>query len=176
MNAKHVDEILQDLNIETCARILGNTCRFNGRYDYSSVATHSVYVSRLLEKAGFPPDVQMYGLLHDLNEILIGDIVKPIKPHVLVSNDNKLMNVREFEDLLMDQILDLLGHDDLKQTYDHFYKEIKTADTAALLEEKKLINREQTDYQFESPEEGRDSFMNRYRHLAKLMKSAEVNV
>lgn len=175
MNTKHLDEILQDLDIETCARILGNTCRFNGRYDYSSVATHSVYVSRLLEKEGASAAVQMCGLLHDLNEILIGDIVKPIKPYLLVLNDEKYMNVSVFEGLLMEQILDLLGYNDLKQVFNDFRIELKKADTTALLEEKKLINREETDYEFESPEDSRDSFMNRYRHLAKLMKSEKVN-
>ena len=175
MNEEHVNEILKDLSIETCAQILGNTCRFNGRYDFSSVATHSVYVSRLLEDRGYSAEVQMCGLLHDLNEILIGDIVKPIKPYLLVLNDNHYINISVFEGLLMEQILDLLGHYDLKQTFNDFRHEIKQADKDSLAEEKKLIDKQQTDYFFENPADGRDSFLGRYRKLELLMKEERVN-
>lgn len=63
------------VRIEDIAWSLSRQCRFNGntRFFYS-VADHSVYVGNLL-----PPEIRIYGLLHDAHEAYLGDIASPIK-------------------------------------------------------------------------------------------------
>lgn len=63
------------VRIEDIAWSLSRQCRFNGntRFFYS-VADHCVYVGNLL-----PPEISIYGLLHDAHEAYMGDIPSPIK-------------------------------------------------------------------------------------------------
>ena len=63
------------VRIEDIAWSLSRQCRFNGntRFFYS-VADHCIYVGNLL-----PPEIRIYGLLHDAHEAYMGDIASPIK-------------------------------------------------------------------------------------------------
>lgn len=62
------------------AHHLAYTSRFGGAsHQYYSVASHCVYVSRRLEDEGYPPSVQLAGLLHDSAEAYLGDVVSGLK-------------------------------------------------------------------------------------------------
>jgi hypothetical protein len=70
----------ESVDIEDIAHALSLTVRFNGHVPYLySVAQHSLNVARILSIEGFPPTVQLQGLLHDCAEAYTGDIVTPFK-------------------------------------------------------------------------------------------------
>ena len=60
--------------IETIAKSLAYTNRFNGRAGNYSVAAHSMFVANLL-----PDELKLAGLLHDAHECYIGDMPSPLK-------------------------------------------------------------------------------------------------
>jgi hypothetical protein len=72
------EEIRFDL--EDIAHNLARVCRFGGAVDgYYSVASHSVYVARELDREGGSLDLVRAGLLHDATEAYIGDMVSGLK-------------------------------------------------------------------------------------------------
>lgn len=75
-----LDPKIEDIDIEDIASALSKLCRFNGHCSIPfSVAEHSVYVSRYLEKQNLHRDFARVGLLHDAAEAYIGDMVTPLK-------------------------------------------------------------------------------------------------
>jgi 5'-deoxynucleotidase YfbR-like HD superfamily hydrolase len=63
--------------VSDIARSLSHLNRFTGHtWDRYSVASHSVFVSELLEVDTM---VAMYGLAHDAKEAIVGDISTPLK-------------------------------------------------------------------------------------------------
>lgn len=71
----------RDIRITDISHALSQICRFNGHTNqFYSVAQHCVYVSELLERAGYDVKTQMWGLFHDAAEAYLGDIIKPLKP------------------------------------------------------------------------------------------------
>jgi hypothetical protein len=81
LNGKQVfpfDPTPMDFDILIVAGVLSKKCRFNGHGKaFFSVAQHSVLVSQCLENES--PEIQMQGLLHELDEIYFPDIPRPIK-------------------------------------------------------------------------------------------------
>lgn len=69
------DPKIEDICIEDIAHALSMMCRFTGHCrEFYSVASHSVYVSRVCSKEN-----QLYGLLHDASEAYITDVARPVK-------------------------------------------------------------------------------------------------
>ena len=67
--------------IEDIAHSLANICRYGGHCSqFYSVAEHSVFVSKRLERRGHGSVRQLGGLLHDASESYLGDIPRPLKP------------------------------------------------------------------------------------------------
>jgi 5'-deoxynucleotidase YfbR-like HD superfamily hydrolase len=65
-----------DFDIADIARGLAHINRFNGRirFDHYSVAQHSLLVADLL-----PPELKLFGLMHDAAEAFLGDLITPVK-------------------------------------------------------------------------------------------------
>jgi hypothetical protein len=78
-----LDPVEDEIYIEDVAHSLANLCRFNGHcLRYYSVAEHSVRVSRIL-----PPDLKLWGLLHDAGEAYLTDLPRPVKQKLQAFND-----------------------------------------------------------------------------------------
>jgi hypothetical protein len=89
-HAEHID--LRDI-----AHSLALQCRFNGHCRaFYSVAEHSVRVSRLL-----PPELSLWGLLHDAAEAYVSDLPRPLKQTAPA--------FRDAEDRLLALIAELYG-------------------------------------------------------------------
>lgn len=71
----------EDINLEDIAHHLARVCRFGGAVDeYYSVASHSVYVARIVEAwEGATPELVRAALLHDATEAYLGDMVSGLK-------------------------------------------------------------------------------------------------
>jgi len=85
------DPDIDKVHIADIAHSLALQCRFNGHCDvFYSVAQHSMLVSDAVRHYG--PMMAMYGLLHDASEMLLGDIVSPVKQAIpqLAEIENKV--------------------------------------------------------------------------------------
>ena len=94
-----------DMDIQAIAHSLSRIPRFGGHAlsQSYSVAYHSLRVSELLEKQGASIDVQLWGLLHDAAEHVIGDIPTPLKNTLQIAlpisvwQGNELMSITDYE-------------------------------------------------------------------------------
>lgn len=67
--------------IEDIAHSLARLCRYNGHCrGFISVGQHSIRVANWLNDAG-RRDLCLEGLLHDVSEVYLGDMVRPLKEH-----------------------------------------------------------------------------------------------
>lgn len=67
------------IDLDSVAHGLANTCRYNGQVRFYSVAEHAVMVSRRLERQGWDVEFQLAGLHHDDAEAFLGDVTRPLK-------------------------------------------------------------------------------------------------
>jgi 5'-deoxynucleotidase YfbR-like HD superfamily hydrolase len=70
----------EELCIEDIAHGLALNCRFAGQCQrFYSVAEHSLLVWKILKETGQNITGQLQGLLHDAEEGLVGDMIRPLK-------------------------------------------------------------------------------------------------
>jgi hypothetical protein len=110
----------EQVNFRDIASSLAKICRFTGAtFSHYSVAQHSILVAGIL-----PPQLQVYGLLHDAHEAYLGDIATPVKN--LLRRTNSPVNLGphplDYAENLIDAAIFKaarlpwpLGTDDLKQ-------------------------------------------------------------
>ena len=96
----------EDMDIEAIAHALSRIPRFGGHALSRSynVAYHSLRVSELLEKQGASLDVQLWGLLHDAAEHVIGDIPTPLKNMMKIKtpwSNTSMLSMVEYEDTVL---------------------------------------------------------------------------
>lgn len=117
------------IRLEDIAHALSQVCRFGGHCaEFYSVAEHSVFVSRRLERQGYGRRMQMAGLLHDAAEAYLGDVPRPLKPLLGEAYEQ----LSEQMDYAIGQALDIddmLFHDPA----------VKSADNWALLVEARFL-------------------------------------
>ena len=73
-----LDPRAEEIAIEDIAHSLAHQCRYAGHTRaFYSVAQHSVLVAQHL-----PPELQLWGLLHDASEAYLVDLPRPVKRHL----------------------------------------------------------------------------------------------
>lgn len=152
------------IELEDLAHGLAMNSRFGGQTtEFYSVAKHSILVSKELEKQGFGPKVQVYGLLHDAAEAYVGDVPAPLK--------KELENFRKIEHGIMDAIWGAL---DIQPPSDEDWKRIKKADRVLLnYEASEIVSQDgwteevNRDYKLKSNswEDDKRKFMEKFREL-----------
>lgn len=75
----------EDIDIVDIAVALSHQCRYAGHTrEHYSVASHSLIIANTLDLLDYPPEVVMWGLLHDAAEAYVTDIPWPLKAAGLV--------------------------------------------------------------------------------------------
>lgn len=69
-----IDPTSEDVHWPDVASGLAHINRYSGNAGVYTVAQHSIIVANQL-----PPDIRLYGLLHDAHEFAIGDMTRPMK-------------------------------------------------------------------------------------------------
>lgn len=161
------------VDIHDIAHALGHTNRFAGQARFaSSVAQHSIAVSRYLERRGEPTEIVLGGLLHDAHEAYFGDIPSPLKYYLGIGAREK--RIQKF-------VIKTLGFDPALV----FDPRVKLADLVSLKVEREILLPEDGDELgweflnvvtpdllegmpapfFTHPESARDQFLERYFEL-----------
>jgi 5'-deoxynucleotidase YfbR-like HD superfamily hydrolase len=78
----------QDIDFDVIGEALAKQCRFNGHTSqFYSIAQHSMLVAACL-----PPEMRLYGLLHDAHEAFTGSLTAPLK-HALAQSGDALAEI-----------------------------------------------------------------------------------
>ncbi len=89
-----------DVDWRAIAASLAKICRFNGATtSHYSVAQHSIIVASQL-----PPELRLYGLLHDAHEAVMGDITRPMREAIAHFAGPVARKLVEFEMAQMEAI------------------------------------------------------------------------
>lgn len=104
---------LRCLSFETAARSLAQQCRYNGTTSqFYSVAQHCVLIS---ERWPADDPRAVWGLLHDLHECVIGDIIKPVRDKLLWQAGEYWLPTNQIEGLLLHETQKRFGLDPIPQ-------------------------------------------------------------
>lgn len=82
-----LDPQSEDVDIEDIAHALSMMCRYNGHTQiFYSVAEHCILLAQRARELGMDPLIQLHLLMHDSAETYIGDMVRPLKHDLSMSN------------------------------------------------------------------------------------------
>lgn len=152
---------LATLSIVDVAHSLSMQTRFGGHSRvFYSIAEHSLWFARKLQKEGHDPLVVFTGLMHDSSEAYLVDIPKPIKL--------ELPDYNKLEHSLTIRLAKKFGF-----TYP-FPKLIKKLDQKALKHEWNRIIETNKPHKVMTQQEAKDQFLEMYRTLKKEL-NATVN-
>jgi hypothetical protein len=116
---------LSEIDILDISKGLSQVNRYTGHTKQAySVAEHSIHVASLL-----PPELQIYGLLHDASEAYLNDISSPLK--------DLLPDYRAIEEHVQNKVWMAFGLD--PKVVAEVYPIVKAADWKMLLAEMKTI-------------------------------------
>lgn len=159
----------KDLCIYEIANTLSNIARFGGRQlGLYSVAQHSVEVANKLPKRN--PLLQLHGLLHDISEAYIGDIVTPIKSLLTLRYRSKVYNLHDIEHKIISKFYEehnipLITRDQAKQVKDIDIR-MQATEFRDILKIKPTINvKPFTFYKVYTNNDSYNLFMNKYTEL-----------
>ena len=117
-----LDPRADEIDVIDIAHALSMQCRYAGHcLEFYSVAEHSVLVSRSL-----PPELRLWGLLHDASEAYLIDVPRPIKPY--------LRGYVEMEDRVMEEVAERYNLDRPHRGY--IPTLVKMADARILVDER----------------------------------------
>lgn len=118
-----------EVDIDDIAHSLSLQCRFTGHLQrFYSVAQHSVWVARWIQRNGGNRVEQAIGLFHDASEAYLTDIAKPFKSAIEGYGDLE----RRFEERIMERF-GLPGPDEWPEI-------VKIADQVALMVESRDLH------------------------------------
>ena len=175
-----LDPRADEVHIDDIAQALSNVCRFGGRCsEFYSVAQHSVWVARYVEQR-HPgrPLLALHALLHDAAEAYLGDVVRPLKPAMVVERAGTYELFAVTEDRVMATIIARFGLEPLDFVD---YGHIKFADNVALATEARDLMgdprwpglpepaKERID--FLSPRAARTQFLREFERLTKAVEA-----
>lgn len=135
------------LTVKQIAQALAQINRFGGhaRCVYT-VAQHSVFCSQMLD---FDPHLAMAALLHDAPEMIIGDIVSPMKWQF---GKRWMAPVQAEEQRAMRTIVRALGVPQFERFDDFTKAAVKRADLVAVVTEKRDLMSKAKAVRWETPE------------------------
>lgn len=152
-----------DFAIEDIAHALAHVCRYGGQCKrFFSVGQHCLWVSRICD-----PQHALEGLLHDLAEAYIGDMVRPLKTFMPAYKD-------------VEKKIEAAAAEQFNLTYP-WPESVKRADESVLMREAEILmpNKPGTwtflpgtepakgAVRVETPAEVRRLFMSRFRNLTR---------
>lgn len=156
-NALAAEPSSADTCLEDVARALALKCRFTGHLSgFYSVAEHSVRVARLLRDQGYPAEVVLSGLLHDVGEAYLPDVASPYKAQVFLQLDPDeygaaaLVRFADQERAVRRAIFNSLGLRELADPDEH--PEIRHADLVLLSTEARDLQHGTADWPGDFPD------------------------
>lgn len=100
---------LRGLTVEDIAKSLSQITRYRGATKFPiTVAEHSVMVSRIAGELG-GREAALYGLVHDVHEIVVSDIPSPLKKFFADTNPHFAQTLRYVEGLADVTLWPVLG-------------------------------------------------------------------
>lgn len=100
-----------------------------------NVAQHCLYVAEHLQEQGYEQEIQLHGLLHDIQEAYLGDVPRPTKN----LDPSFEQTLHEYEDKVLTAIYEALG---LDLPDEETEQSIKQADTEVALIELEVLGTE----------------------------------
>lgn len=87
---------VRDLKLDDVATSLENLCRYNGNRKVS-VLRHTIAMVQIMRLMGLNLDKQRWAILHDVSEIITGEIARPMRQHAM-----KIKEIEsEWDDLIL---------------------------------------------------------------------------
>lgn len=174
-----IDDLVTELKIEEMAHCASQMCRWRGRYEWISLAEHSVNVYDIIALKPYSnhqkhvEDMRL-ALSHDLCEAVgFGDVISPIKKAVAIYHDENIHGLRDFEHLLTAKLFKSIWGQTI-QNYSESHLVVKEADRIALELEKmhhglpfdeRIVKNTFVRISGWSPRRAKDEFLARYEEI-----------